>query len=991
MTALTEVFVTVRPDVDKFGPEVSKKLARIDSAKSGKMFATRFGVGMNGAIGGIVSKSAGLFAAGFAAVQGVKVFGSFINDARESEKVSRITANAIKATGGAARISADQVGELATSISNKTAIDDEQVQTAANMLLTFKNIRNEAGKGNDVFNQATQAAADLSVQFGGIDGASKQLGKALNDPIKGTTALAKAGVTFTDQQKKQIATLVKSGDVLGAQKIILKEIEGQVGGAAAAAADPIEKLKVVAGNLAEEVGGFLLPSVNKFSDFATGTLIPGVKGLFSAFQGEGVTSDGFVGFMERIGVAARGAFDYFKSDVLPRLKEFGGFVGSEVVPKLQQFAGFITGTVVPAIGNLIGSVKPLAQDVGGAVVGGFQKLLPLLQQAGQFIAGTIVPAVVDFTKWLKDNSTVVGAVAVGVGAMVIAFKGYQLALTIGAAATKAYAVVQGILNAVMSANPIGIVVLALVGLAAGLTYAYKKSETFRGIVNGVFNGVKTVAQAVFGAVTGFVKGSIDWITTNFPKLLQILMYPFTKGQELIGAAWTGIKNGAQSALRFIVDKVLAFAQSILDGAGKAFGWVPGLGDKLKVAATEFGKFRDDVNRKLGGITDQQIDLSIKYTNTGVNISTPSSVGRKATGGPIHGPGTGTSDTAGLYALSNGEHVWTAKEVAAVGGHGVMENMRKSVASGAGFAKGGAVGLNPNLIANASGLANSVKAVVVAAASSAAKALAKAGGGLAGTMAFGRSQAGKPYVWGGSGPSGYDCSGFVSALINYSRGRNPYSRLGATGSMPWSDMTSGTGRFMVGWFKGNPGHTAATINGVNFESRGGRGVVTGSGARGAYDGLFTNRAKVKGFAKGGAVQGDLPYDVLNPRGKAFEGKSVLRELGIGSYANGSFRIMRDQLALIHKGEMVIPKQAANPLRSILTSKLHQLHQTHVAHQKHQAHVAHEAHVNTTRLHPDDMRHLGRIVADELRSNPPRVHLDGRAVDTAMSRSALNRGY
>ena len=110
-------------------------------------------------------------------------------------------------------------------------------------------VSNEAGDGAQVFDRATAAAADLSAAgFGSMDGAAKMLGKALNDPEAGLTALGRAGVTFTDQQKEQIKTLVESGDTLGAQKIILGEVESQVGGTAAASATAGEKISVAFGN-----------------------------------------------------------------------------------------------------------------------------------------------------------------------------------------------------------------------------------------------------------------------------------------------------------------------------------------------------------------------------------------------------------------------------------------------------------------------------------------------------------------------------------------------------------------------------------------------------------------------------------------------------------------------------------------------------------------------------------------------------------------------
>jgi hypothetical protein len=974
MTALTEVFVTVKPDTEKFGPEVKKKLARIDARKEGSQVASRFGLGFNGAIGSIVSKSAGVFAAGFAAVKGVQVFAGFINDARESEKISRITANAIKATGGAAKITADQVGELATSISNKTAIDDEQVQTAANMLLTFKNIRNETGKNNDIFNRATQAAADLSVQFGGIDGASKQLGKALNDPIKGTTALAKAGVTFTDQQKKQIKTMVESGNVLGAQKIILKEVEGQVGGAAAAAADPIEKLKVVAGNLAEQVGGFLLPQVNKFATFTTGTLIPGVQGLFSAFQGEGVTSDGFVGFMERIGAAARTAFDYFKSDVLPRLREFGGF---------------LTANVVPAIGNLVAALMPLAKDVGSAVVGAFQKLGPILQSLGGFLSGTVVPAFVSFTKFLKENSTLVGAVAVGVGAMVVAYKSYQLALTVGAVATKAFAVAQGILNAVMSANPIGIVVLALVGLTAGLVYAWKKSETFRDVVTGVWNAIKNATKAVFGAVVGFVKGAIDWIKANWPLLLAILTGPIGLAVYAIAKHWDAIKKAARDALAFIVDKVLEFGETILRGAAKAFGWVPGLGDKLKTAATEFGKFRDQVNAKLKGIDDQTVNITpnlkaVTYTVGGIKRTTPinviGSAGRgMATGGGVFG-GTRGKDSVPAMLMPD-EHVWTTKEVAAVGGHDAMEKMRRAALAGElqGYATGGGVkprGRFPsqrgqrvwsnNIAASA---VRAAKPLAVKAATKVAESLMATSGGDAGPPGSRKSFRGVTLN-----------ERTIRMLLNAERilgaafhiTQGSYStRVAASGSTHAGGGAMDTNG-PRGW-----NVAVAALRKAGFAawhrtpSQGPWNHHIHSIAIGDPSASAAAKAQVAAFKRGGDGLG---------HGMAKGGK-------VGSYATGSWRVIADQLAMIHKDEMVVPKRAADPLRGILTSKLHQLHQAHVAHQAHQAHVAHQAHENTMRLHPDDLNHLARV----LRESPPEIYLDGRRVDAQITRRALSGGY
>ena len=122
-----------------------------------------------------------------------------IGEFNQSQKAAAQTAAVIKSTGGIANVSAKRVDDLATSLMNLSGIDDEVIKGGENWLLTFKNVRNEAGKGNKIFDQATRAALDLAVAQANATGgqvnmgkASNLLGKALNDPIKGTTALRRS-------------------------------------------------------------------------------------------------------------------------------------------------------------------------------------------------------------------------------------------------------------------------------------------------------------------------------------------------------------------------------------------------------------------------------------------------------------------------------------------------------------------------------------------------------------------------------------------------------------------------------------------------------------------------------------------------------------------------------------------------------------------------------------------------------------------------------
>jgi len=213
-----------------------------------------------------------------AAAAGVAVFAKgAIDAASEAQSVQRKVAAVIKATGGASNVTAKHVDQFAESMAYKIGVDDEAIKTSAAMLLTFKKVRNESGKGNDIFDRAATSMMDLASVFGSSDAAAKQLGKALSDPVKGVSALKKAGVDFTQQQKDQIKIMVESGDLLGAQKLILGEVESQVGGTAAASATAGDKIKVAFGEVQEQIGTYLLPVVKSLSDWVVLTFIPAVK------------------------------------------------------------------------------------------------------------------------------------------------------------------------------------------------------------------------------------------------------------------------------------------------------------------------------------------------------------------------------------------------------------------------------------------------------------------------------------------------------------------------------------------------------------------------------------------------------------------------------------------------------------------------------------------------------------------------------------------
>jgi len=162
--------------------------------------------------------------------------------------------------------------DLANEQARLTGVDQNLIKESQALLLTFKDIASSADEVGGAFDRATQLTLDMaSAGFGSVTDNAKQLGKALNDPIAGLTALRRSGIQFTEAQQDQIRTLVESGQVLEAQNMILEEIENQVGGTAGATANSTDKMKVAFSQASESIGMALLPAVE--------ALLPLVIGL----------------------------------------------------------------------------------------------------------------------------------------------------------------------------------------------------------------------------------------------------------------------------------------------------------------------------------------------------------------------------------------------------------------------------------------------------------------------------------------------------------------------------------------------------------------------------------------------------------------------------------------------------------------------------------------------------------------------------------------
>lgn len=195
--------------------------------------------------------------AAFVATEIIKFSKQSIN-AWETQKQAVEVLNAtLQATGATAWTSSKQLQEMASSLQKITNYGDETIIQMQSVLLGFKNIK------GDTFDDATKAILDMAtVMKMDLSSAAQAVGKALDDPINGITSLQRQGFRFSEAQKDVIQALIDTGDMAGAQKIILDELNTTYGGAAEAAVTASAQIKNAWGDLQESFGKGLTEIIN---------------------------------------------------------------------------------------------------------------------------------------------------------------------------------------------------------------------------------------------------------------------------------------------------------------------------------------------------------------------------------------------------------------------------------------------------------------------------------------------------------------------------------------------------------------------------------------------------------------------------------------------------------------------------------------------------------------------------------------------------------
>ncbi len=262
-------------DVTPVANKVSDSVDNVaDSAKkAGGGFSALGEIGI-GALRGIGEIALQVGKSAFTGV--VDFFKTSVQGAAEYQSALAQTEAVLRSTGGAVGVTSQELETLArnlSAVSGQSLFTDDQILSAQNVLLTFTNIKEFE------FADATAAIVDLSQAMGqDLQSSAVQVGKALNDPAEGITALTRVGVSFTEQQKEQVKALMETGKMAEAQRIILSELERQFGGSGAAAAQTFAGQMVVMQEKIEDakdaIGIALLPLLSEMTGIFSSQVLP---------------------------------------------------------------------------------------------------------------------------------------------------------------------------------------------------------------------------------------------------------------------------------------------------------------------------------------------------------------------------------------------------------------------------------------------------------------------------------------------------------------------------------------------------------------------------------------------------------------------------------------------------------------------------------------------------------------------------------------------
>jgi hypothetical protein len=484
---------------------------------------------------------------------------------------------ALKSTGDVANVSAKHIDDLALSMSNLSGFGTQVVKAGEATLLTFTNIRNYAGAQNKIFDRATLAAVNYAAKSGkSLTTASLAIGKALQDPAKAASSLRRAQVVLTEGEKQAIATSLKYGDTLGAQRDVLDALQKRYGGQAKALGETlpgeINVLRSRFKDLAGDLGSLLVPAISRGVRAATDFVrrlseAQGVRAklrvVFSGLKDLGETLVRYVREGIKAGIAAVERIDW--GTVEAKL-EIGFERAEDIARRLYESAraGIAKGIDRLKQIDWRHAVDVAAQKLGDALVFVIGGIANILQH-------------VDWQRVGRDIATGIGAALVLAGRFLQHLPWKQIGTDIWSLLVNAIKATAGI----------------IIGIG---------EQIGEWLLRGIEAGFEKIGR---------------WIETNVLKLAIKLITPFTYLPGFLGAPFTNTKNKLKDELSALQQPAFEGGQAVGQqiAAGIAGGMqslqIPESGLKIKVGGKTvditspfpFGQPADITGLLIGNVPD----------------------------------------------------------------------------------------------------------------------------------------------------------------------------------------------------------------------------------------------------------------------------------------------------------------------------------------------------------------------------------------------------
>lgn len=549
--------------------------------------------GMSSIMTGVL-QGVGQALGGFALQLGGKALGAVtdfvsgsIAEASAWNSVYAQTEAVVKSTGQAAGLTAAQMAEMAGAMSasaGQSLFSDDAILGAQNVLATFTNI-----KGQN-FGLATQSILDMSQALGmDLDSAAMQVGKALNDPVKGLAALSRSGVQFTADQEAMIKSMVEAGNVAGAQEIMMAELNTQFGGSAAAAVDTYAGQQIVLkekfADVQQTLGTALMPILMQFGSFMSDTVVPIIA---SAVE----TLSVWIESMNNSGTAA-GVFDTIRNAIA-------------AVPG-----------VLAQMGAGLATVQTFLQPLTDAVIGFAAVFIPAITSAGAAITEYLGSPQV--AAYIQTLSTFFGQLATTVqDILVLAFQGATLAWTLlSQGFTIMWPYIQTVFNTFLSLATI--VINNVTGLMTTISLLVKGDfsgawETAKKTIGTSIDAIWEFCKTLYKNVTGFVTDMVNQFKTIGTNISEGIANGISESAGKIATAAKDAAKGAyNAALEFLgiasPSRLMRDMVGVNFSRGLAQGITAGIPDVVNAA-----RMTAAIGAGTAASTVNNITLTANYSN-----------------------------------------------------------------------------------------------------------------------------------------------------------------------------------------------------------------------------------------------------------------------------------------------------------------------------------------------------------------------------------------